>query len=97
MHPYAIAVMQEIGIDISQHEAKSIERFKGISFDWVITVCDQAQESCPFFPGATNVLHKSFPDPVRYNESPMQALAQFRRVRDDILEWIQKTFRKEPL
>lgn len=79
VHPLAIQVMKEIGIDISNHRSKSIDEFKGISFDVVVTVCDQAKETCPFFPGK-NVMHQGFRDPITYEE--------FRQVRDEIKQWI---------
>jgi arsenate reductase len=68
LNPYAVNVMKEVGIDISKHRSKSIEEFKNYRFDFVITVCDDAKESCPFFPGK-KVIHKSFKDPAKYEGS----------------------------
>ena len=67
VNPYAIEVMAEIGIDISKHRSKSIDEFQGITFDYVITVCDNAKATCPFSPGAGEYLHKSFDDPSDFN------------------------------
>lgn len=92
VNPYAIKVMAEIGIDISMYKSKSIEQFKNDNFDYVITVCDRAKETCPFFPRAKNFLHMSFDDPTQFNDSPTAALTEFRRVRDEIKAWIENTF-----
>ena len=67
VNPYAIEVMAEMGIDISKHRSKSIDEFQGITFDYVITVCDNAKATCPFSPGAGEYLHKSFDDPSDFN------------------------------
>jgi len=88
VNPYAIKVMAEIGIDISQHRSKSIGEFRGGSFDYVITVCDNARESCPFFPAAKKQLHWGFPDPANADGTPEQILAVYRTVRDSIKEKI---------
>ena len=84
----AIAVMQEIGIDISGHRSKSVEEFEGQTFDTVITVCDSARESCPVFFGAANRLHHSFEDPAALNGSEEERLALFRRVRDELRDYL---------
>lgn len=90
--PYAIKVMEEIGIEISTHRSKSIEEFKGMSFDYVVTVCDHAKQTCPFFPGGRKYIHKGFEDPSDYEGSEEEKLKVFRRIRDEIKEWIEKTF-----
>ncbi len=87
INPYAVKVMDEIGIDISQHTAKNINEFIDEKFDYVITVCDQAQESCPFFPGR-KVIHKSFADPSRLEGSETEILEGFREIRDEITAWV---------
>lgn len=92
VNPYAIKVMSEIGIDISNHKSKSIEEFIGMDIDYVITVCDKAKEICPYFPGAKNYLHQSFEDPASYEGNEEKKLEVFRKVRDQIKEWIIKTF-----
>jgi arsenate reductase len=84
VRPEAIQVMREIGIDISGQESKSVERFVGEPFSWVITVCDQAREACPFFTGADDTAHWGFDDPSEAQGSEQERLAVFRRVRDEI-------------
>ena len=85
----AIRAMDEIGIDISGQESKTLERYLEESFDFVITVCDDANEACPFFPGAANRLHWSFEDPSRARGSEEEQLAVFRSVRDRIKDRVQ--------
>lgn len=92
VNPYAIKVMAEIGIDITSHRSKSVEEFRGIQFDYVVTVCDQARETCPFFPGAKKILHQSFEDPSKEIGTDEMKLIVFRRLRDEIRDWIIKTF-----
>jgi arsenate reductase len=91
VNPYAVEVMKEIGIDISDQYSKNIEEFKGIEFDFVVTVCDNAKGTCPFFPGK-EVLHKGFDDPSEFNGSIEDTLIVFRQVRDQIKKWIIETF-----
>ena len=86
VNPLAIQVMKEIGIDISEHRSKHVDEFKGQSFDYVITVCDNAKEACPFFPGNTKRLHWEFPDPPHAEAVTEAVLNEFRKVRDMILE-----------
>jgi arsenate reductase (thioredoxin) len=85
----AIRVMDELGIDISGQESKTLGRYLGEPFDYVVTVCDEANEACPFFPGAKNRLHWSFEDPSQAEGSKDERLAVFRRVRDEIRERIE--------
>jgi arsenate reductase len=82
----AIAVMSELGIDISGHRSKHVREFEGQHFDYVITVCDNANESCPVFPGDTKRVHWSVPDPAAVEGSETERLAGFRRVRDSLAE-----------
>ena len=84
VRPEAVQVMREIGIDISGHESKSVDGFVGEPFTWVITVCDQAREACPYFPGADDTAHWGFDDPSEAQGSEQERLAVFRRVRDEI-------------
>jgi arsenate reductase len=84
----AIAVMREIGIDISGHRSKSVDEFANHTFDLVITVCDHARETCPVYPGHATRLHHSFEDPAAVGGSDGERLAAFRRVRDEIREWL---------
>ena len=80
----AIAAMREVGIDISGQRSKSVEEFTGQSFDYVITVCDNAKESCPVFPATTKRIHWSIEDPAAAQGSEEGRLAEFRRVRDEL-------------
>lgn len=90
VRPEAVAVMREIGIDISEHRSKSVEEFANQEFDLVITVCDNAKESCPIFPGAAQRLHWPFPDPAAVEGSLEDRLIAFRDVRDRIAHRIQE-------
>jgi arsenate reductase len=81
VNPLAIQAMAEIGIDISHHRSKSVMELAGQSFDYVITVCDRAKESCPVFPGAPQRIHWSFPDPAVAQGSEEERLQAFRQVR----------------
>jgi arsenate reductase (thioredoxin) len=85
----AIAVMREQGIDISRHRSKHVGEFDGESFDFVITVCDNAKESCPIFAGAAQRLHRDFEDPACASGSEEERLAVFRRVRDELREYLR--------
>lgn len=95
INPYAIKVMKEIDIDISNQRSKSMEELRGMKFDFVITVCDNAKEACPFFPNSVRYLHKSFDDPSQFKGTGEEMLSAFRHVRDEIREWIDKTFSQE--
>ena len=90
--PYAIKVMAEIGIDIGAHRAKSLQEFLNQKFDYVVTVCDHAKESCPYFPGGKKILHQSFEDPSTLTGSEEEIIAGFRRIRDEIRRWIEEEF-----
>lgn len=91
VHPLAIQVMNEIDIDITNHYSKHIDEFKDKQFDIVVTVCDNAKETCPFFPGK-NVIHKSFVDPGTVQGTDKKRLCAFRQVRDEIKQWILNEF-----
>jgi arsenate reductase len=84
VRPLAIRAMSEIGIDISQQVSKSVEVFAGQTFDYAITVCDEANEACPYFPGAIRQLHWAFDDPAAATGPEDMQLAEYRRVRDEI-------------
>jgi arsenate reductase (thioredoxin) len=90
VRPLAIRAMDEVGIDISGQESKTLDKYLAQPFDYVITVCDEANEACPFFPGAKDRLHWSFEDPSRAEGSEDVRLAVFRRVRDEIRERIEQ-------
>jgi arsenate reductase (thioredoxin) len=89
VRPEAIAVMREIGIDISQHRSKSVDEFAGRPFDYVLTVCDNAKETCPVLPGGSMRLHHSFEDPAAVEGSSEVKLAAFRRVRDELRDYLR--------
>ena len=84
VNPRAIQVMAELGIDIRRQRAKSVAELAGEPFDLVITLCDQAQQQCPIFPGDTEVRHVGFPDPARAVGAEAEIMAAFRQVRDDL-------------
>ncbi len=84
IRPLAARAMAEIGADISDQESKTLDRYLGEPFDYVVTVCDDANEACPVFPGAKERLHWSFPDPSRVTGTEEERLAVFRAVRDEI-------------
>jgi arsenate reductase len=91
--PRAVKVMAEVGIDISGQRSKSVETLPDVEFDYVITVCDHAQEACPFFPAKTKMLHQGFPDPPRLAEaaqSEEEALKHYREVRNQIRLFVEK-------
>jgi arsenate reductase len=92
VNPYVIKVMAELGIDISGQYAKNVNEFLDRKIDYVVTVCDQAQATCPFFPGGKTYLHKSFQDPSVFQGTEEEILEQVRKVRDEIKDWIEKTF-----
>ena len=89
VRPEAIAAMREIGIDISGHRSKSVDEFADRSFDYVLTVCDNAKESCPIYAGHSNRLHHAFEDPAAVEGTYEDRLAVFRRVRDRIREYLR--------
>ena len=89
----AVEAMREIGIDISAHRPKSADKFVGREFDYIITVCDNARETCPLFPGVAERLHHSFEDPPPPGAAGQEeTLAVFRRVRDEIRNWLRDDF-----
>lgn len=92
MNEQAIQVMTEAGVDISRHTSKLVEELPDRDFDVVVTVCDNAHESCPLFPGKAKIIHKSFDDPPRLAENAKteeEALDCYRRVRDEIKKYIE--------
>lgn len=86
----AIAVMRELGIDISGHRSKSVDEFTVRQFDYVLTVCDNAKESCPIFPGKIMTIHQNFEDPAALQLSEEERLALFRSVRDEMRRYLQR-------
>src|SRR5256885_4223547 len=92
MNARAIKVMAESGVDISAHHSKHVDALKDIPFDYVVTVCDHANETCPLFPGITKTIHVGFDDPPRLAKTAAteeEALTHYRRVRDEIRNWVQ--------
>jgi arsenate reductase len=89
VRPEAITVMRELGIDISGNRSKHVDEFADQKFDYVLTVCDNAKESCPVFPGHAVRIHHSFDDPAALEAPEEQRLALFRRVRDEIREYLK--------
>ena len=92
LNPLAVQVMQESDVDISAHRSKHFDELKDLSFDRVVTVCDSASESCPLFPRKTKVIHHSFDDPPMLAKglSTVEALNIYRRVRDEIREFVKE-------
>lgn len=90
--PQAIEVMKEIDIDITKQHSKSINEFYNAGIDCVVTVCDRARETCPVLPGTKESLHKEFEDPSVLKGSKEEIIAGYRRVRDEIQNWIEDTF-----
>jgi arsenate reductase len=90
VRPEAIAVMREVGIDISGHRSKHVEDFKEQQFDYIITVCDNARETCPVYFGKARKLHHDFEDPAAFTGSEEQRLALFRRVRDELRSYLRQ-------
>jgi arsenate reductase len=87
LNPNAVAAMNQIGVDISGYRSKSVDEFAGQPFDYVITVCDNAREACPYFPGGGQRIHHSFEDPAAVRQDQQSKL--FGRVRDEISAWLQ--------
>jgi arsenate reductase len=92
VNTYAKEVMQEKNIDLSNHTSKSIDQFREMEFDYVVTVCDGAKETCPVFPKGKEFLHRRFEDPTQGTGGETEKRALFRRVRDEINSWIIETF-----
>lgn len=87
VNPKAIAVMAGDGIDISAHTSNNVNEYLNIDFDLVLTVCDNAQENCPYFPTKAKKLHYNFPDPAKATGTPDEVMAEFKRVRDMIKDY----------
>lgn len=89
VNPRAIAIMKEDGIDISMHTSNTVDEYAHLEFDYVLTVCDNARENCPYFPARVKQLHHNFPDPARANGTDEEIMQQFRQVRNQIKEYIK--------
>ena len=92
VRPEAIKVLAEIGIDISKNRSKSVDEFTNQDIDYVLTVCDNAKENCPYFPAQTKLIHHSFSDPAEVEGDEKTRLSAFRRVRDQIREYLSGSF-----
>ena len=92
VYPCTVAVMAEVGVDISRQRAKSLNEFDDIPFDYVVTLCADAQENCPIFPGGVSYLHHAFEDPAVVEGSSPEKCERFRNVRDKIRGWLEATF-----
>jgi arsenate reductase len=92
VRPEAIAVLAEVGIDISHHRSKSLDKFRRVAFDDILTVCDAAAETCPVFPGPARRHHREFHDPAAAGGSEADRLSAFRRTRDDLLVWLHQLY-----
>lgn len=90
VNPRAIKIMAEDGIDISMHTSNNIDEYSDVDFDFVITVCDNAKENCPYFPSKAQKFHQNFPDPAKATGSEEEILNQFRAVRNEIREFSEK-------
>lgn len=95
VNPYAIRVMEEDGIDISYHTSNNVNEYSDINFDYIITVCDNARERCPYFPSRVKKFHHNFPDPAKATGSDEEILVQFRKVRDMIDAYVKKFIKEE--
>jgi len=90
--PFVVLVMSEIGVDVSDCRSKGLSLFKNSNMDYVITLCDQVKESCPYFPGGIEHLHKGFSDPSELKGKTEDVINGYRRIRDEIQNWIEKEF-----
>ena len=90
VNPKAVEVMKEDGIDISGHTSNHIDEYRNIDFDFVITVCDNAKENCPYFPSRARQFHYNFPDPAKAKGTDEDVIGSFRKVRDEIKTYCEQ-------
>ncbi|HLZ34016.1 MAG TPA: arsenate reductase ArsC [Nitrospira sp.] len=95
LNPGAVETMREVDIDLTSHRSKAVTEFAGQLFDYVVTVCDRAKETCPLWPGQTRMVHWSFDDPAAAAGTPENQHQTFRRVRDEIFEAIRRWLESE--
>ena len=93
VNPYAIQVLTEIGVDISENRSKKLKEFEGFEFDYVVTLCGGDGQECPVFSGGKTYIHESFKDPSEVDGNDQEKTDAFRRTRDEIKLWIEKTFK----
>jgi len=94
LNSYVIRAMKEIGIDISHNTTKSVKELIKQRFDYIVTVCDKAKETCPFFPGGLNYIHQNFEDPSTFSGTNEEIIEKVCKVRDEIKDWIEEIFGK---
>lgn len=94
VRPEAIKALAEIGIDISANRSKSVDEFADVEIDYVLTVCDNARENCPYFPAKTKLVHHSFADPAEVEDDEETRLNAFRQIRDEIKHYFENDFVK---
>lgn len=94
VRPEAIKALAEIGIDISGNRSKSVDEFNGMEIDYVLTVCDNAKENCPYFPAKTKLIHHAFEDPASVKGDEETRLAAFRKVRDQIEKYLKDFYQE---
>jgi len=94
LNSYVIRAMKEIGIDISHNTTKSVKKLIKQRFDYIVTVCDKAKETCPFFPGGLNYIHQNFEDPSTFSGTNEEIIEKVCKVRDEIKDWIEEIFGK---
>lgn len=97
LDPLVISVMSEIGIDVRHQRSKGLDAFKDSKLDYIVTVCDQARESCPYFPGGNSRIHKCFADPSKLQGNRENVIQEYRRIRDEIKKWIEKEFNQKTM
>ncbi len=90
--PLVVSAMKETGMDVRHYRSKGLDMFKDDTFDYVVTVCDQAREACPYFPGGKFNMHKGFSDPSGLDGSSDDKMKEYRKTRDEIKTWIEKEF-----
>ncbi len=90
--PLVVSAMKETGMDVRHYRSKGLDMFKDDTFDYVVTVCDQAREACPYFPGGKFNIHKGFSDPSGFDGSLDDKMKEYRKTRDEIKTWIKKEF-----
>jgi arsenate reductase (thioredoxin) len=94
LNPYVVRTMEEMGIDMSMHSSKGIDQFIGQEWDYIVTVCDNAKEACPYIPGAKEYIHESFSDPSGLIGSDKEIMSRVRLIKKEIQNWLDKTFDK---
>lgn len=92
IHPISVQIMAEMGIDISKHKSKSLKEFEGHKMDYVITLCGDRQDACPFFAGGRKYIHQSFKDPSAVNGTEEDKIKHFRSVRDELKKWLDEFY-----